>query len=859
MLALASVSPRAWSASTFEACAREVAARSTVYESYRCYYEVANGNGEWAAAEKHLAALAAAHPGIDWIVFAQGLVAWPLDKDKAERLFLEAARRFGATSNVRGEVLARANLQTLFYKSGRLASAAREVERVTALAERTQDPEIRIRARVVEAQFFIHTGTNLGRAYGALKQAEADLDAMPTYWLRHHVLHGLGNVLLSMGQYDNAVTYFRRLQAEASDQQDLSTVAQARIDAANSLLEKRREEPSAVDSDQLSADAEAAWAAAKRAQEVDLQLTALRVLSETLMEERPALARGYVNTCVAQAKEHKQSQALSQCLWFQARLVADTEPLAAQRAIADAIELLHHEEGTEDHMLAFAWRHAMRVAWQIQPRDAAIATGKQALTAIERVRDLQPGLQSRAAAFSTWTQDYYWLSGQILHSPQSTALLDEAFQIGERMRARSLLDRLRAPPPSPTDLDDAALQRRENLLKQIVDVNRQLLKAKASESTKWLRELETLERQEIDARELQNRARITMRPVTLVQVQQRLTENEALLAFQVGPREGWLFAVTREQVRVYPLPERYAMSQSLALYKGLMNQSPTHRERAGRALYDQLLRQALEKLPHRITRLIVVPDSPLETFPLSALASQYEIALIPSATIWYDWRSRAVTLSSRRALVLADPQLEFASVKPLSWRPMSRLPYARAEGSEIIERLRQRGVLWTGAAASEAAFKASDLRHYSVLHFATHAVIDSLNADRSAILLASGTRQQDGLLQSREIADLPLAGQVVVLSSCQSAMGTQIRGEGVLGLARSFFAAGARTVIGSLWPIRDDHARAFFEPFYAALAQGRTVGEAFHQAQRRLIDKGLPMEAWAGFVLMGDATLKPLS
>src|SRR5262249_19882633 len=129
----------------------------------------------------------------------------------------------------------------------------------------------------------------------------------------------------------------------------------------------------------------------------------------------------------------------------------------------------------------------------------------------------------------------------------------------------------------------------------------------------------------------------------------------------------------------------------------------------------------------------------------------------------------------------------------------------------------------------------------------------------SAILLAGGTPQQDGLLQSREIADLRLDGHLVVLSSCQSATGTQGRGEGVLGLARSFFAAGASVVIGSLWPMRDDYAEAFFEPFYTALARGSTSSAAFHAAQRRLMDEGLPMEAWAGFVLMGDPNVRPMS
>ena len=130
-------------------------------------------------------------------------------------------------------------------------------------------------------------------------------------------------------------------------------------------------------------------------------------------------------------------------------------------------------------------------------------------------------------------------------------------------------------------------------------------------------------------------------------------------------------------------------------------------------------------------------------------------------------------------LILADPLLTSA---------YGPLVYAREEGRAIVDRLRGRGTLWIGDEASEAALKATDVSRYGIVHFAAHAVVDSVNTDRSSILLASGAEQQDGLLQSREIAELRLDGQLVVLSSCQSATGTDVRGEGVMGLARSFFA-----------------------------------------------------------------------
>jgi len=189
---------------------------------------------------------------------------------------------------------------------------------------------------------------------------------------------------------------------------------------------------------------------------------------------------------------------------------------------------------------------------------------------------------------------------------------------------------------------------------------------------------------------------------------------------------------------------------------------------------------------------------------------------------------------------------------------LGALPYAEVEGRNVLRRVRGDSLLWSGPDATELALKTAPLADFGVVHFAAHAVIDETHPDRSAIVLAPGNEAEDGLLQVREIADLTLNGQLVVLSACQSATGSVVRGEGVLGLARAFLAAGASGVIGSLWPMRDDHAQAFFEPFYTALAQGSSVGGALHDAQRRLIADGLPVAAWAGFVLLGNPDAVPV-
>src|SRR4030095_8618917 len=104
-----------------------------------------------------------------------------------------------------------------------------------------------------------------------------------------------------------------------------------------------------------------------------------------------------------------------------------------------------------------------------------------------------------------------------------------------------------------------------------------------------------------------------------------------------------------------------------------------------------------------------------------------------------------------------------------------------------------------------------------------HAVVDEERPERSAVLLSPGAPEEDGLLQPREIAELALHGKLVVLSSCGSATGTLLRGEGVVGIARAFFQAGARTVVASLWPMRDDEAAAIAGSFYRHLRDGESA------------------------------------
>jgi CHAT domain-containing protein len=217
-------------------------------------------------------------------------------------------------------------------------------------------------------------------------------------------------------------------------------------------------------------------------------------------------------------------------------------------------------------------------------------------------------------------------------------------------------------------------------------------------------------------------------------------------------------------------------------------------------------------------------------------------------------------------LAIADPELGHGAALDERLRTadpwagllqLGPLPRARAEADRMVRAAPDAGRVISGNEANEQLFKKTDLTGYRLLHFATHALIDHSHPERSAIVLAPGGEDEDGFLQMREILELDLTDKVVILSACRSASGTVLRGEGTLGLARAFFQAGARAVVGNLWPLRDDDAEALIGELSRQLARGQPLARALAGARASRIESGAPAAAWAGLVIMGDGDVAP--
>ncbi|MGZ6098345.1 MAG: CHAT domain-containing protein, partial [Myxococcaceae bacterium] len=192
-----------------------------------------------------------------------------------------------------------------------------------------------------------------------------------------------------------------------------------------------------------------------------------------------------------------------------------------------------------------------------------------------------------------------------------------------------------------------------------------------------------------------------------------------------------------------------------------------------------------------------------------------------------------------------------------SARMLESLELSRREAEVALAAFPEGGELRMGQPASESFLKSARLDGVSLLHLATHAVVDERDPERAAVVLAPGSAGEDGRLEPREIARLPLTGKTVVLAGCETSAGPVYRGEGVMSLARAFFSAGATTVVGTLDRARDDEASVFFTAMYRALGRGVSIGEAVTAAKREGIRRGDPPAAWADVVLLGDSRARP--
>ncbi len=402
-------------------------------------------------------------------------------------------------------------------------------------------------------------------------------------------------------------------------------------------------------------------------------------------------------------------------------------------------------------------------------------------------------------------------------------------------------------------------------------------------------------------------------PLDLKHIRAQLDDKTLLLIYSLGRERSFLFAVIPSAVKSFVLPKRQLIeAEAQRVYKRVKEDAVetsatggkvSVMDRAGmkdrRLLSQWLLGPVASQLASK--RLVVVADGKLQYVPFAALTEPgttrplvlgHELVTLPSLSV-LDQLHRdlaARPAAPKSVAVIADPvySLDDERFKGVMTKQGSaanggsaqsgplasvnhafresgleelqkRLPGSRREADQITSLFPPATYAKImGFEASRATLAQTDLSQYRILHFATHGLLNSQNPELSGVVLSlydEGGRAQDGLLRAHEIYNLKLGADLVVLSACQTALGKEVRGEGLIGLARGFIYAGSPRIVVSLWKVDDDATAEMMRRFYEGMVRRNLPPAAALREAQAAMARGRDWSSpynWAGFVLQGE-------
>jgi CHAT domain-containing protein len=370
--------------------------------------------------------------------------------------------------------------------------------------------------------------------------------------------------------------------------------------------------------------------------------------------------------------------------------------------------------------------------------------------------------------------------------------------------------------------------------------------------------------------------------ITVEEAQKKLIDAQtAFFAYSIGKESSYAFSLSKKDLKIFPLPSRKELQKQVTDYLKVITDKENHDFHLGYKLYQELILPGLEK---DIKKIFIVPDDILYFLPFEALPTQknyrswlitnYKLAYVPSLSSFRELVRRNKMNGEKLhkdILAFGDPYFGpyeteekgnnggdiFQNFYSTSAFKFFRLKYSGLEISRIASLFKpSKCTIFLRKKASEEELKAQNLADYKIIHFATHGLIDDKKPARSSIILCLDQNPtEDGFLQMREIFNLKLHADLVTLSACQTGLGQFIRGEGIEGLSRAFFYAGASSVLMSLWAINDQASYQLMERFYYHLRKSESIMNALRLAKLEMIESGTLSHPyyWAGFIITGKA------
>ena len=531
----------------------------------------------------------------------------------------------------------------------------------------------------------------------------------------------------------------------------------------------------------------------------------------------------------------------------------------------------------------------------------------EAIAIVEALRgEMATREESQSNFFRSAVAPYQEMVGLLVAQRQ----FSEALAYAERAKGRALLDVLVGGRVNITKAMTASEQEREQQFQnELASLNRRIQAetVKSARDEPRVAQLRTqLEQTRLAYDDFQSDLYVNhpelkvqrgqVAPVTLEEAGRLLPDTHtALLEYVVAEDKSYLFVLTRRpgheggdlQVYTIRLTARDLARQSQQFRQQIAERDLSFRPVAAE-LFKRVLGPARRQLSGK-TSVLIVPDGPLWDLPFQALledgdrylAENHAIAYAPSLTVLREMTHLHAQKHEKQSaadpftlLAMGDPDLHTDAAdagdaegqteitQAYRGEKLGPLPEARHEMA-ALQRLygSRQSEVYSGADARESKFK-SEAGKFRILHLATHGILDNASPMYSSVLLSpEGDGKEDGVLEAREIMQMDLKADLVVLSACETARGRISAGEGVIGLTWALFVAGTPTSVVSQWKVESASTAALMLAFHRALkSEARTNGSVFSTA-RALQRAELqifrnPQYAhpfyWAGFVVVGD-------
>jgi CHAT domain-containing protein/Tfp pilus assembly protein PilF len=407
-------------------------------------------------------------------------------------------------------------------------------------------------------------------------------------------------------------------------------------------------------------------------------------------------------------------------------------------------------------------------------------------------------------------------------------------------------------------------------------------------------------------------------PLGLTEIQQQaLDEDTLLIEYELGEQRSYLWLVSQRSIDSYEIPPRAELEAAARRVYELLTVRPKRGTppdpqfiAQAKALSGMLLGPVAPRLSGK--RLVVVAPGALSYLPFATLpapedekrpaggyeplVAKHEVVSVPSASVLSVIRRETAgrQRAAKSVAVLADPVFEASdprlaeakngnssggtpaapdadaehselmrAIRTMNFSDartgFTRLPFSRYEAEGVIALTPKRtGLKATDFNASRDLAMSRELSQYRVLHFATHGLLNSERPELSGLvfsLIDRDGKQQDGFLRLHEVYNLQFNADLVVLSACETGLGKEIKGEGLIGLTRGFMYAGAPRVVASLWHVDDLATAELMKLFYQRmLKDGLPAGAALRAAQIELSrqKRWASPYFWAGFLLLGE-------